>query len=182
MAPLLQVERSTKRFGGLVANRDVSLAIEPGEIVGLIGPNGAGKTTLFNCISGALHPDEGRITLEEGEEPVDTRGYLMALAEDLVGGLVEDHAPRDTEPSEWNLGGLERAVSDLFGIDSAAIVELHLDQLTPEEMNERIYELALRQYEEKEQQLGIDPAILRRVERVQRRPDAAHVLPSHLML
>jgi branched-chain amino acid transport system ATP-binding protein len=60
---LLQVEGCTKRFGGLVANRDVSLAIEPGEIVGLIGPNGAGKTTLFNCISGALHPDEGRIVL-----------------------------------------------------------------------------------------------------------------------
>ncbi len=63
MAPLLQVESCTKRFGGLVANRDVSLSIEPGEIVGLIGPNGAGKTTLFNCISGALHPEEGRIRL-----------------------------------------------------------------------------------------------------------------------
>ncbi|PYO56992.1 MAG: ABC transporter ATP-binding protein [Candidatus Rokuibacteriota bacterium] len=63
MAALLQVERCTKRFGGLVANRDVSLAIEAREIVGLIGPNGAGKTTLFNCISGALHPDEGRIAL-----------------------------------------------------------------------------------------------------------------------
>jgi branched-chain amino acid transport system ATP-binding protein len=62
--PLLQVESCTKRFGGLVANRDVSLVIEPGEIVGLIGPNGAGKTTLFNCISGALHPDEGRIRLD----------------------------------------------------------------------------------------------------------------------
>jgi branched-chain amino acid transport system ATP-binding protein len=63
VAPLLEVRSCTKRFGGLVANRDVSLAIEPGEIVGLIGPNGAGKTTLFNCISGALHPDEGRILL-----------------------------------------------------------------------------------------------------------------------
>ncbi len=63
MPPLLQVESCTKRFGGLVANRDVSLTIEPREIVGLIGPNGAGKTTLFNCISGALHPDEGRIVL-----------------------------------------------------------------------------------------------------------------------
>ena len=63
MAPLLQIEGCTKRFGGLVANRDISLAIEPREIVGLIGPNGAGKTTLFNCISGALHPDEGRIVL-----------------------------------------------------------------------------------------------------------------------
>ncbi len=61
MAALLSVERCTKRFGGLIANRNVSLAIEPGEIIGLIGPNGAGKTTLFNCISGQLHPDEGRI-------------------------------------------------------------------------------------------------------------------------
>src|SRR5919108_982770 len=64
MAPLLQVEASTKRFGGLLANRDVSLAIESGEIVGLIGPNGAGKTTLFNCISGYMHPDEGRIVFD----------------------------------------------------------------------------------------------------------------------
>jgi branched-chain amino acid transport system ATP-binding protein len=64
VAPLLEVTSCTKRFGGLVANRDVSLAIEPGEIVGLIGPNGAGKTTLFNCISGVLHPDEGRIALD----------------------------------------------------------------------------------------------------------------------
>ncbi|HYB44726.1 MAG TPA: ABC transporter ATP-binding protein [Candidatus Methylomirabilis sp.] len=61
---LLRVEKTTKRFGGLVANRDVSLAVEPGEIVGLIGPNGAGKTTLFNCISGYLNPDEGRIELD----------------------------------------------------------------------------------------------------------------------
>jgi len=62
MSPLLlEVEGCTKRFGGLVANHDVTLAIEPGEIVGLIGPNGAGKTTLFNCISGRLHADEGRI-------------------------------------------------------------------------------------------------------------------------
>ena len=64
MAPLLQIERCTKRFGGLVANRDVSLTIESREIVGLIGPNGAGKTTLFSCISGSLHPDEGRIVLD----------------------------------------------------------------------------------------------------------------------
>jgi len=63
MTPLLQVTSCTKRFGGLVANHDVSLTIESREIVGLIGPNGAGKTTLFNCISGALHPDGGRIVL-----------------------------------------------------------------------------------------------------------------------
>src|SRR5437870_11992575 len=67
MAPLLQVEASSKRFGGLLANRDVSRTIEPREIVGLIGPNGAGKTTLFNCITGYMHPDEGRIVFDAGD-------------------------------------------------------------------------------------------------------------------
>ena len=64
MPPLLRLESCSKRFGGLVANKDVSLTIDPGEIVGLIGPNGAGKTTLFNCISGYLNPDEGLILLD----------------------------------------------------------------------------------------------------------------------
>jgi len=64
MAALLSLEASTKRFGGLLANRDVSLAIDSGEIVGLIGPNGAGKTTLFNCITGYMHPDLGRILFD----------------------------------------------------------------------------------------------------------------------
>jgi branched-chain amino acid transport system ATP-binding protein len=62
---LLRVESTTKRFGGLVANKDVSLTIDRREIVGLIGPNGAGKTTLFNCITGSLHPELGRIVFDE---------------------------------------------------------------------------------------------------------------------
>jgi branched-chain amino acid transport system ATP-binding protein len=69
---LLEVQRSTKRFGGLLANREVSLAIEPREIVGLIGPNGAGKTTLFNCITGYMHPDGGRIVFD-GHDVTHTR-------------------------------------------------------------------------------------------------------------
>ena len=54
------------RFGGLLANHDVTFDIYPGEILGLIGPNGAGKTTLFNCISGFLRPTEGTV-LFKGE-------------------------------------------------------------------------------------------------------------------
>jgi len=72
MAPLLSVEAATKRFGGLLANKEISLAIEPGEIVGLIGPNGAGKTTLFNCITGYMHPDEGGIAFD-GADITHTR-------------------------------------------------------------------------------------------------------------
>jgi branched-chain amino acid transport system ATP-binding protein len=64
MATLLSLQSSTKSFGGLLANREVSLTIDAGEIVGLIGPNGAGKTTLFNCISGYMHPDAGRIVFD----------------------------------------------------------------------------------------------------------------------
>ena len=60
-APLLSVENVTHRFAGVTANDRVSLAMEPGEILGLIGPNGAGKTTLFNIIAGAIRPTEGRV-------------------------------------------------------------------------------------------------------------------------
>ncbi len=58
--PMLEVERVTKRFGGLVALSEVSFAIRAGEIYGLIGPNGAGKTTLFNVLTGLYRQDEGQ--------------------------------------------------------------------------------------------------------------------------
>jgi branched-chain amino acid transport system ATP-binding protein len=64
---LLKVEHVTQRFGGLVANRDISIKVERGEMVGLIGPNGAGKSTLFNLIAGVMRPSEGKI-LFDGEE------------------------------------------------------------------------------------------------------------------
>ena len=74
---LLDVQRLTKRFGGLLALDEVSFQVRRGEIVGLIGPNGAGKTTLFNCITGVLRPDAGSITF--GREP-DQQEELVGLA------------------------------------------------------------------------------------------------------
>jgi len=64
VSALLEVERLTKRFGGLVANEEVSFQVGAGEIVGLIGPNGAGKTTVFNSLAGFFAPTSGSIRLE----------------------------------------------------------------------------------------------------------------------
>jgi len=58
---LLQTENLAKRFGGIVASDDVTLAVAPGELHAVIGPNGAGKTTLIAQLSGHLAPDAGRI-------------------------------------------------------------------------------------------------------------------------
>ena len=63
----LMVEGVSKRFGGVVANDNISLSVPDGSIVGLIGPNGSGKTTLFNSIVG-YHPiDQGSIRFEGRE-------------------------------------------------------------------------------------------------------------------
>jgi branched-chain amino acid transport system ATP-binding protein len=61
MVPILEGSKVTKKFGGLVALKEVDFAIHENEIVGLIGPNGAGKTTLINCITGFFPPTSGSI-------------------------------------------------------------------------------------------------------------------------
>ncbi len=61
---VLAVENLTKRFGSLVAVRDISLTVEHGELRAVIGPNGAGKTTFFNLVSGFLAPTTGSILFE----------------------------------------------------------------------------------------------------------------------
>jgi branched-chain amino acid transport system ATP-binding protein len=74
---ILQVENVTRRFGGLQALANVSLAADEGEILGLIGPNGAGKTTLFNVINGIYPPSEGTIVFR-GERIVGLPPYAVA--------------------------------------------------------------------------------------------------------
>jgi ABC-type branched-subunit amino acid transport system ATPase component len=58
---LFEVRGLTKRFLGVTAVDAVDISIEAGELVSLIGPNGSGKTTLFNCVTGYLAPDGGRV-------------------------------------------------------------------------------------------------------------------------
>jgi branched-chain amino acid transport system ATP-binding protein len=76
---LLTVAGITKRFGGVVANQNISFQVAPGELVGIIGPNGAGKSTLFDVIAGVERPDAGEVRLEERR--------LTGLRPDQVGRL-----------------------------------------------------------------------------------------------
>ena len=65
----LEIRNVTKRFGKVVANKDINLTVEKGEILAVLGENGSGKTTLMNMIAGIYHPDEGEI-LVNGEHVV----------------------------------------------------------------------------------------------------------------
>ncbi len=72
MSSLLQMQKVTVRFGGLVAVSEVDFHVHPGELVGLIGPNGAGKTTLFNVVTGVYAPTSGSVQFancQVGGEP-----------------------------------------------------------------------------------------------------------------
>jgi branched-chain amino acid transport system ATP-binding protein len=61
---MLELQRVSKRYGGLEALREVSLAIEPGSLVAVLGPNGAGKTTLFDVVSGLVRPTAGAVRFQ----------------------------------------------------------------------------------------------------------------------
>ncbi len=78
-APLLELARIGKQFGGLCALSEVSLHIKRGEIYGLIGPNGAGKTTLFNVITGLHQASAGEFSFN-GHRFHATKPHLLAQA------------------------------------------------------------------------------------------------------
>jgi branched-chain amino acid transport system ATP-binding protein len=77
VSALLEIRGLTHWFGGLCAVNDFSLALRPGELVGLIGPNGAGKTTVFNLVSGVYRATAGSIRLG-GEELVGRTPHAIA--------------------------------------------------------------------------------------------------------
>ena len=69
LSPAIELRNITKTFGHVVANKDVCLTVNRGEILSILGENGSGKTTLMNMISGIYYPDEGQIFID-GEEVV----------------------------------------------------------------------------------------------------------------
>ncbi len=73
-APVLEVSNVTLRFGGLTSLDDVSLTMASGSVLAVIGPNGAGKTSLFNCLTGAYHPQHGKVVFHGADGSVSILG------------------------------------------------------------------------------------------------------------
>ncbi len=73
---ILETKDVVKRFGGLVAVKNVSMQVKEGEIFGIIGPNGAGKTTLLNSVSGVFSPEEGKVFFK-GEDITKQGSHIL---------------------------------------------------------------------------------------------------------
>lgn len=83
----LELRGMSKRFEKVVANNNISLTVNPGEVLGLLGENGAGKSTLMNLLYGLYQADSGEILLDD--EPVSFRGPGDAMAAGI--GMVHQH-------------------------------------------------------------------------------------------
>jgi len=83
----LRLEKITKRFGSFVANNNISLSIEPGEVHAILGENGAGKTTLMNIISGLIQPDAGEIYIQENLVKITSPNEAIKLGI----GMIHQH-------------------------------------------------------------------------------------------
>ncbi len=125
--PLVTLEGVTKRFGSVVANRDISLSIAAGDVVALVGENGAGKSTIVNMLAGLLMPSEGRI-LVDGKAV----HFASPAASAAVGiGIVHQHF---------------MLVPTLSVLDNIALglPELGLGRLNRQELVSRIQTVARR--------------------------------------
>jgi len=94
MTPIIEIKNVSKAYGGVVANRDVSMTVKAGTITGLIGPNGSGKTTMFNSIVG-YHPiDSGSIQFEGREisrlsvQEIARQGLLRTFQQTRIYGAM----------------------------------------------------------------------------------------------
>ena len=105
---------------------------------------------------------EGKIKLTE-EEVVDSREYLVTLAEELLESIVEQYAGPETEVEDRDYGALKAAVVETFGIDQAEIDSIDIEALSVEATTDALWKPVLQRYEKKEALVPTE--ILRRVER-----------------
>jgi preprotein translocase subunit SecA len=109
---------------------------------------------------------EGRIRLDSDEEEVeelDTRAYLMLLAEDILDDAIEAYAGRQVDVEEWDLDALKADMSRVFGLDAFDYAAFDLTGKTADEIRDGLWDRIVKKYEAKEGQ--IPPEVMRHVER-----------------
>jgi preprotein translocase subunit SecA len=105
---------------------------------------------------------EGKVHLSE-EETVDTRDYLLALAEEILEDQVDRYAGKELDVEEWDLDALKREVSRLFGLEPPEVAAIDLTNRSTDEITDALWDKIKASYEEKEKLVSAE--ILRRVER-----------------
>jgi branched-chain amino acid transport system ATP-binding protein len=140
-AAVLSVRGASKRFGGLVAVRDMDFDVTEHEVMGLIGPNGSGKSTTLNLISGALKPTSGSISLRGDPisdlpaQEINRRGVArtfqlvrllpsMTVLENVKAGAVFGHRRR------WGAEAEAYAMQMLEKVGLARQAQARIGQLT----------------------------------------------------
>ena len=121
---LLDVKNLTKRFGGLVANKDISLSVEAGEIVAIIGPNGAGKSTLFNGLVGHHEPTSGTVAFA-GESMIGRRPEQVAAMEKVRADTVEVEGVTGSQIAR---SSISQVLSDKLGQGKSFKVAVRYDE------------------------------------------------------
>ena len=125
--PVLSIRNLSKRFGGLTAVNDVSLDINPGEVVALLGDNGAGKSTLIKCVAGVHQPNGGEMFLDGHEvhfsQPIEARrAGIETIYQDLAlaGNLaVSANIFLGRELKKRFLGGMVRTLDESRMLDES---------------------------------------------------------------
>jgi preprotein translocase subunit SecA len=105
---------------------------------------------------------EGHIHLSD-EEVVDSRAYLLALAEDILDDQIDRFAGKSVDFDEWDLPALTREISRVFGLEPQQLEAVNLGEKNSDEIGDAVWQLIKSAYEEKETMVGAD--LLRRVER-----------------
>jgi ABC-2 type transport system ATP-binding protein len=190
---MIDVVGLSKSYGDFAAVRNLTFAVQPGEVVGLVGPNGAGKTTTLRCLVGIIRPTSGRIRIAGHDllaEPLEARAALAFVPD-------EPHLfPHLTVGEHLSFTGRIYGIADAAARGEALLTELELadrrDSLPDELSRGMKQKLAIacgllhdpRALLLDEPLTGLDPGAIRRMKRTIRdraEMGAAVILSSHLL-
>ena len=133
MTAVLRAEGLSKRFGGLEAVEDVTLALEEGRILGLIGPNGAGKSTCFNMLNGQLRPDSGLVEFEgrdiTGMSPRAIWRLGVGRTFQITATFASLSVRENVQMALYSAAGKLRSIFSRFGAELRTEADALLDQV-----------------------------------------------------